>query len=279
MAPTWYFGPDWDMRPLACPQPDVDITTETYGGTFQGLSGARTRTYTGSRQRFVLTLTFLEPDEFEWLEYLNARTVPGPFRLLSPFKKNLLSRQASLVTPVPGFDIAANGFSVNAGVLTRVRAWPTGVAKPGLVAAQWVLNGFGRFDQRTRLPVKTGQPMTLSVYAKGTTAGTANLLFDWFDITGTQISTDTSAALTVPVSWTRLAYTATPPAGAVSVRPAMRGTGGATAQLAAAQVEFGSAATDWELGGGAPAVLLDQLSDTTSPRFPYVNTTLNLLEA
>jgi hypothetical protein len=36
--------------------------------------------------------------------------------------------------------------------------------------------------------------------------------------------------------------------------------------------------TSWDLGGGAPAVLIDQLP-STSPRYPLMDCTITLLEA
>src|SRR5690606_39453918 len=56
---------------------------------------------TGHRDEYELEFRFLDRDEFEWVELLHTRMVPGPHLMINPLKKNRLSWQASklIVTP------------------------------------------------------------------------------------------------------------------------------------------------------------------------------------
>lgn len=278
-SPIWYLGPDWDMRPLVCPEPDLDITVEQFGGVFQGLSGARTKTYTGAKQRFNMQLRFLEPAEFEFLEALNVRAIPGPFRLRSPLGKNLLSAHGSLLRPVPGFYTTGQGIAVQGGTLTKVMDWPTAAPALGAVAAKWTPgSNYARIDSRHMFPVTPGQQVTMSVYWKGDSAVNAWIVADWYDKFGVQLTSVNTGNLPVTTSWVRQSYTVTPPAGAYTARMAFWSASATPVYLAAAQAEYGASATTWELGGSAPRVILSSL-ETTSPRYPYVHATLSLLEA
>lgn len=279
-SPIWYFGPDWDMRALVCPEPNIDITVERYGGVFQGLSGARTMDVTGHRQRYSFRFEFLTPEEYTWLQSLHYRSIQGPFRLLSPLGKNLLSAKGSLLKPTTGFATAGQGLAPGGGTLTRVLDWPSAAPALGDSAARWIpVSNYARVDPRDMFPVTPGEPITLSVYAKGEVAGDAWVIADWYDKTRTELGPSTNTgALTVSTSWNRLTLTATPPAGAYTARMALWSDDTTAIRFAAAQAEYGSAATTWELGGSAPRVLFSSL-ETDSPRFPYVNTTLTILEA
>lgn len=279
-TPIWYFGPDWDMRPLVTPEPNIEMPVERYGGIFQGLSGARSMTVTGHKQRFTFQFRFLDQDEYAWLQALNLRAIPGPFRLLNPMAKNLLSAKGSLLKPVSGFNTSGQGVAVNGGVLGSTQEWPSLAPTLGNIAAKWTpLSGFARVDARHMFPVTPGEPVTISVYARGDVAGDAWLILDWYDKALNQISSVNHGSMAIGTSYTRLTLTGAPPAGAYTARMAVWSDETTPIYLAAAQAEYGGAATDWELGGAAPRVLMDQLSETTSPRFPYTHTTLSLLEA
>lgn len=280
-TPIWQFGPDWDMRPLVCPEPNIEMPHERFGGVFQGLSGARTMDVTGHKQRFTFQFDYLDQADMSWLQALHLRAIRGPFRLLNPMRRNLLSPSGSLLKVVPGFATAGQGLSVSGGTLSFISDWPSAAPPLGYVAAKWVNNGtaYARIDSRHMFPVKPGQQVTASVYAKGvTSADDAWLILDWYDKNRDQISSVNGGLTVIGSSFTRMTFTATPPTGAYTARMALW-TGETTpVYLAAAQAEYGATATEWEPGGAAPRVLLDAL-DVKSPRFPYVNTTLSLLEA
>jgi len=132
-----------------------------------------------------------------------------------------------------------------------------------------------------QLPVTAGQPITGPYWVKSSVVNNISGGFDWFDINGVQVGASLAVVTPTATTWTRRTFTITPPAGAVTARTIIVNVNdaflGAEIQFAAAQVEKGSVATDWEPGGGAPRVLIDQLV-TKSPRFPYRTATLTLLE-
>lgn len=279
--PIWYFGPDWDMRPLVCPEKDITMPVVRYGGIFQGLSGARTVRVTGHKQEFKFDLRYLDPDEYKWLEACHLRAIPGPFRLINPMKKNLLSYNGSMLKIFSGFDTSGQGIVINGGSITAAVDWPSIAPALGNISANWNPGGghYARIDSKHMFPVTPGVPVTISVYTKGTApSDDAWLLFDWYDKKLASISTISTGAVVIGNTWQRFSFTRTPPAGAYTARMGLYSSESTSIYLAAAQAEVGSTATTWEMGGAAPRVVLDSL-DMQSPRYPYLNTTLSLLEA
>lgn len=278
-SPIWYLGPAGNLRPLVCPEVDIDISTDRYGGVFQGLSGARSMDVTGFKQRFTFEFKWLEPADFTWLEALHLRLIPGPFRLLNPLKKNRLTPESSAAKWGGG---TAQGVYISTGVLSQVWDWPSSV-DPGVGTSSKWTNRTGttstlRFDQRRKTTVIAGETITTSVWLKASTAFSPNILIDWWDRT-TQLSSTTAVPLPVTTSWQRFSITATVPAGAQRAQLAMY-TANTSSDLyiAAAQFEGAAAPTAWEMGGAAPVVFVDQMPVTT-PRFPFRNATVTLLEA
>jgi hypothetical protein len=284
--PIWYLGPDYDLQPLVCPEPDFDVTPVRYGGVFQGLSGARSVTHTGVRMQWTMELDFLDPDEYLRLEALLYRRIPGPYRLISPFKTNMMSPDGSMFKPTFGIDTGLTGMAIYQGSLRQVRDWPAAAGVSGGLSTGWLMattsGNYARMDQQHRLPVKAGEVITGSVYIKCATAGTMVLGFDWFDKNGVQLSGTPSTTMTLTSSWVRWSVVSTPPANAVTARMFLinpsSGLLGAEVFVAAGQAEKGGVATAWGPGGGAPRVIVDQLP-TKTPRFPYKSATLVLLEA
>lgn len=279
MAPTWYLGPTGDLRALVCPEVDIDISVQRYGGIHQGLSGARALDVTGHRQKFEFAFNWLSDDEYAWLEALHLRQIRGPYRLLNPLKVNRLTPESSFGFVGGG---TAQGAMTTGGVVTQVYDWPSGVGVGTGMATKWTNRPAGtpvfRFDDARRTTVIVGEQVTASVYLKASTSMTINLIIDWWNRTSQTTST-TVVPASVTTSWTRFSVTGTVPAGTHTARFAGY-TSNAVPDIywAAAQFEKGASATAWDIGGGSPVVLLDQLS-TISHRYPLYNTTLTLLEA
>jgi hypothetical protein len=284
--PIWYLGPDWDLQPLVCPERDFDMTPVRYGGMFQGLSGARTVSNTGHKYQYTMDLNYLTPEEYGRLEALFFRRIPGPYRLISPMKKNRLSPDASIFKTMGAVHLAHTGFSVYTGTTKVSNDWPTEAGTEGGKSLAWFISlgfgNYGRFDSLYRTPVTPGQPVTMSMWAKCAVAGTLEFRFDWFNKSGTQVGNTTTGSVSVTSAWGRKIYTATPPADVYTARVAVlhpsESMVGSELFLAAAQVEIGASATPWSPGGGAPRVVLDQMP-VKSPRFPYTTATINILEA
>jgi hypothetical protein len=277
MSPTWYLGPAGDLRALTCPEPNISTDVVRYGGIHQGLSGARVVDVTGHRAEYQFQYTYMEPEEWAWLNALHLRHIPGPYRLLDPMKRNRLTPESSSARLGGG---TAHGLTLYGGIASRVWDWPN-AAGIGAQSTQWsnrVGTSVVSFDEPVKTTVLSGEAITASVWMKAAANVEAGLYFEWYDkSTLTDISDDTFVPVTT--EWTRFSASQLIPAntnGAVFNVWLTDIT--ADVYIAAAQVETGDTATEWELGGGAPVVLLDQLA-TSSPQFPLTNCTLTLLEA
>lgn len=277
---TWYLGPLGDLRALTCPEPDIKDTIVRFGGVHQGLSGARTVDVTGHRSELEFEWKYMEKAEWKWLQALHTRHIPGPFRLIKPTGVNRLSLAASSCKAVP----STQGLGVYTTVNTVERAvdWPA-EADPGydcLRVTVFSTSQVIRWDYSTQTPIFPGETVTGSFYGKGEAAGqTFNLTMDYYDRTGTQTGSAPWQSKTLTTGWQRFSITATPPAGTAAVVMAVVTAAYVTPmRFAAAQLETGSTPTEWEQGGYAPTVHIDQL-DTSSPQFPLTDATLTLLEA
>lgn len=283
---TWYLGPRGQLRALTCPDGDVDIEEVRYGGVHQGLSGARTLDVTGYKSEYRFNYTFLTQSEFSWLEALWLGQVRGPYALINPLKKNRLSvnatRLAASTAPRSNVLISA----IYYGML-NIPGSPVPLNDRTLWISGWDTSGtpLVRFDTRHRTPVLPLETITCSVYAaiSGTATGTVNgaLELKYFDSTGVQVSTTQSVTIGLTDTWERFSITRTVPAGTASVEFAVRG-GNSTPQeqhfLMAPQVEAGGSVTDWEPGGGAPNMIIEDMP-SPSPRYPMRNATVKLVEA
>jgi hypothetical protein len=277
MAGEWYIGPPGDLKQLVCPEINLSVTDVRYGGVHQGLSGARIMDVTGIRQDIALSFTFLDEADYRWLEALQTRHIPGPHRLISPLKRNRLTIQASSVNPTASI---RPGVKLSAGTWAWVNDWPT-AAGYGMRSIEWsgrTASSTLKFDSIQGTPLFPLEQFTGSVYIKGSSAVSASLTVDYYDRYGTFLSSATPESVSVTTSWARYTITRTAPTNAATAVLGVIAVPTTTMRLAAAQFESGSSATAWDLGGGAPMVLVDQLP-ATSPRFPLMNATVTLLEA
>lgn len=280
-AATWYMGPSYDMRALPTPEVDMPLSYDRYGGVFQGLSGARTMDVTGHRSTYQLDFRYLTKSEWDFLQAMNMRHLPGPHYIINPLSKNRLSPQASMcqyrgTTDGPGV------YSVDA-----VPQWQDGVFPAGITgfrslrAVVWTAtttNGFA-FDRGILNPILNGEQITCSVYAKADTATTGIMLIHRWDKFGALILPElTATTVSMTTSWQRFSVTHTLTSDVCSVTfEFLADTDDYPVNLAAAQMETGATATAWEIGGGSARVLVDQLS-TSSHRYPLQDASLTLLE-
>lgn len=276
-SPIWYLGPSGDLRALECPEVDIDMPMERYGGVFQALSGARTVDTTGYRQRFDFLFNYMDEGEYKWLEAMHTRLIPGPLRLLNPFKKNRLSPESAAARWGGG---TAPGLQVTSGNTALSWDWPSGAGSVGAVSTLWtdrLSNAVFRADLLRRTTVIVGETITASIYMKAEAATTYNLVVDWYNRTSQTTSTSIVTA-NLTTSWQRFSVTSVVPAGTHSA--VFAGYSSNTTNdvwLGPVQFEAAASATSWDLGGGAPVVSIDQLP-TKSPRYPLRNAELILLE-
>lgn len=275
--PIWYLGAPGDMRELFAPEMDIDITEERYGGVFQGLSGARSVDVTGFRQRLTFDMKWVDPAEYVWYEALYRRLIPGTLRLINPLKKNRLSQESSM-GQWGGY--TTNGLSLTSGSMTRLWDWPSTAPPIALSTNRWgarVSGAVFRTDETKRIPVIAGETITASVWLKSTVAHSVTLAIDWADRLGAGTAASTTSVVSVTTAWQRFALTAAVPAGTHLVTFAGYSFTTNNLDVGPLQLESGASATSWEMGGGAPSVVIDQMPVTT-PRYPLRNVTMVLLE-
>lgn len=274
---SWYLGPLGNLRELDTPEVSMTITDVRYGGVHQALSGARTMDTTGVKQDLALTFRLLTESDYRWLQALQTRHIPGPHRLINPLRKNRMSEYGASCNATsssrPGLRFSGgdwewqNDWPSAAGYGTRSLRW---IARTASTIAAW--------DPDMHNPIFPLEQITGSVYVKGDSAISALLRFDYYDKDNVFLSSSTTEAAAVTTSWDRYAITRTAPVNACAARLVLSAVATTTMNLAAAQVESGASATAWDQGGGAPAVLVDQLP-STSPRYPLMDCTITLLEA
>lgn len=278
---TWYLGPLGDMRPLIVPEPDIEINEVRYGGTHQSLSGSRTMDITGYRAEYTFQIRSLDPQEFAWLEALHTRLVPGPFYLLNPLKKNRLTTQASAMRPT---NYSNSGVRFDSP-FTVSRDWPDDLVVPGrsIAVQNWTGDLTVTFDPAKPIPLLPDETLTAHVWMKADDEFPDALIrIAWYDEDLVFIE-NTEVPVSISTTWSRHWFTYhEPPTGAASgTFEIVLGTRVLNNKIyiAAPMLEAGVTwPSDWELGGGAPLVLLDQLP-TVSQRFPLRHVTLTLLEA
>lgn len=279
---TWYLGPLGDLRPLVCPEPNIRMSVVRYGGVHQGLSGARTMDVTGHRQDFEFVFEYLEEDEYAWLEALHTRLVPGPHKLINPMRRNRLSLRSSNCLVAQGRQ--RDGLQIPSRVtVERVPDFPAGYLGRSVRLSDWDEDyGYFRLDRYKPVPIMPGETLTVSMHLKTETSGAVGQIHtEWYNADGELFTTTSHGEYALSESWDRhVRANIQPPQGAVGVVASfvLNNTPVIPVYVAMPQVEVGSSATDWQIGGGAVEVLVDQL-ETDSPRFPVYNTTLTLLEA
>lgn len=266
----WYLGPLGELRALPVPEPELEVTTVRYGGTHQALSGARIQDTTGLRNDYKFEFKWLDQDEYFWLEALHTGHVPGPYRLIDPLKKNRFNlRSTSMIRGVGMQD-----------VLSYDRQWPAQVDIPGrsYVLSGWETSSYTlTFEDKTGTAVFPNEQVTASLYARCNSTHSGTLLMQMCDVDLNVIDTQ-SVPIAINSSWQRFSITRSVPAECTAVKfRLLLGTANTAVYLAAPQFESGPLATTWEPGGGAPVVVMNELT-TASPRFPYRDVSLTLLE-
>lgn len=266
----WYLGPLGELRALPVPEPGLEVTTVRYGGTHQALSGARIQDTTGRRNEYKFEFTYMDQEEYYWLEAMHTGHIPGPYRLIDPLKKNRFNMRSTAMVRVAGME----------DVLTYDRSWPSQVPIPG---RSYVLSGWDTssytlaFEDKTGTAVFPNEQVTASIYARCNSAHSATLVMQMCNADLQVIETQ-SIPINITTDWQRFAMTRTVPTDCAAVKfRLLLGSANTAVYLAASQFESGPIATEWEPGGGAPVVVIDSLV-TASPRYPLRDASLSLLE-
>lgn len=281
---TWYLGPLGDLRPLMTPSVDIINTQERFGGIHQALSGARVMDTMGYRATYDMSWNYMSESDYAWLNALYLRQIPGPHRLINPMKKNLMSHQASTLTT--GYNKQL-GITISS-ILQREFAfdYPTdpsaGFGNRSMLITSntsGVSSGVIRFDAEMWNTRPIGETVTASVWMKAAAPINVTIIVDYCDAFLVANGSSGNVVCAVTTSWQKFTITVTPASTVAGVRlAALFSPGANNVKVAAPQVELGATASAFELGGGSPSVILDQMT-SSSPRFPLSDISLSILEA
>lgn len=269
---TFYLGRPGSLVALPHPGRGIDPTLSIPLTARQTISGGRTvdRAPAG-RRTYELTWASLSPDQHSIVEefYVGAKGF-GPFALIDPWRRNLLTANQSAATSVYN---TTDGFTVLTGtetltsVTTPVERGPRALAwsLPATVTGG-VLTAGSPNPTWPGIPVVVGRSYRYQVRVRG--GGTDPIVdlvaaLRWLDAAGANLSLDSgSTATTSSGAWATASVTATCPAGGVYVLPrvvvnAATVTATATIYVDKPQLSMPTTAdpgTSWALGTGVPAV-------------------------
>lgn len=259
-------GPVGRMRnlPMVPVDAQFDMSLTRIGGEHVALTGALTLDTVGHKRTWGLSFRCLDADEIDFMRALYLRTVSGALRLIDPRERNRLSKAGS---SGGSYQRTTAAHTTTAGTLSVVQ--PTDYPEPYVdrvdsavalaVPATTVTTLRINSATHDRVPVVPGEPVTVSVLAKGTLG--AQVGVQPYDITGAALSTSLASSVTLSTTWQRLTHTWTPGATAVSASLILQCASGAarTVTIGPAQYEPGSVLNDWVLGLGVPVVAIGDM--------------------
>ena len=306
--PQYYFGLPGDL--IALPRPTRGMpTTPRRGRTAHSLIGGGTATTVRARTRSGWTLAWPWLDEATAqavLDYTEGIFGEGPFRFVDPMWRNVLPANASVVGRMSGDPKIGSGPSWRPGggdllVLdpaatvgpnrtSGVMRWTGAAANDYLVLGkrdEATSTGLPIFDGPNEIPMVPGESVAWSFYCRLASGTSATLAARGMGLTaaGAAASSTDGTGVVLSASWQRavlVAGTGTLGATAAYMRPMIRCTaasGSPVIQIAAPQVEYGPAATDWLSGSGSPRVLIVDDPEITMEQQGYRTPKLVIREA
>lgn len=209
------------------------------------------------------------------LAYDQGHMGPGPFAFLDPGQRNMLTvNQAaatSLSNDTSNFTIAGSGQSIASSTTLvlgtpRSLAWTFNASSPASAASVLTLDS--PYAGWPGIPV-TSRALCFSCQLRGGGSDAiANFrgALDWYDVSGTLLSTSTGSAVTTSSgAWTQAFVTATAPGSAAFVRCKVQYVTGETfggiVYLAQFQLEEGSTPGTWRPGTGVRPVTVVGYND------------------
>lgn len=273
-----YFGRPGAVQEIWCPFTGVGSPRQRATTTFLTASGgARVQRTRGGNRTYTLDYGGLGDRAFRYLEAFDAgHQGPGPFVLLDPARRNLLSVNQSSGTSDSN---TADGFAFSGGSgqafsssplngqgLPRSMLWTSTATAPS-VAQMRLANPSPEWPG---WPV-IGRPYSFGFWVTGGGSDAAvdfTPSFDWLDAAGALISTTTGPTFTTSTTPQLVKIeNANPPSTAVWCQPYMPATGatissGTLLYFAKGQLNEGSTLDkDWSPGTGLLPVQLVSLGD------------------
>lgn len=273
---AFWLGPVGQLRELTAPGSGIPRSSTRIGGTHTSVDGTPTVDTLGFKGAWEFAFDWRYRTELRRLRALHHRAVDAQLRLIDPMVPNRLSLGVSTCGATPArrqLPLTGDGAVLRAadtapdliGLCSGSIAW-TPPADGGLLTERTPLRS---------AVVLPGETIALSTYVRSTRVVQVQIVvFDAADMpTATVTGSSTSSG-----EWVRLAATHTAGTGdayAVAQLSAAAGTG--TVNTTGWQLEAAPDATEWDLGGGSPLVVIDQLTKT-SPYYPMTDAGLTLLE-
>lgn len=263
MTEPFRIGPLGGFVDLPGVQTDKTVSAAVvrHGGTHTSLNGGATVDTLGRKRTFGFEWEYLLAPEAAILDRLTWGQMPGPLRLLDPELRNRLSASAS------DFEVTGGGSATTIAITDPPAgvgvAYATSWARPTTAAA--TLQGPSALAERA--PILAGETGWVSVYVRSlTTSTTIRAGFIRHDNSGGSASTEGSnISLPSGAAWLRISLAWSHSGSYVSLVPQVTtpaAAAAATIQVTGWQVEQGPTVTDWQIGGGAPAVVVSNSSAT-----------------
>lgn len=266
---TIYFGTPGGLASL--PQPRGGVRAPRLRPTYSfatGGGGTRVSKVVGGRRQYALNWESLDLDTFSTLlEYDQGHRGSGPFALLDPGQRNMLTVNQSAATSetndADNFTVSGSGYTLTSESATYRR----GPRSLKVTAAFGAQAGTVTLDAPSTtwygVPVVASRALVFSYYARGGGADAVVTLtpqLTWYSAAGATLSTTSGTpTATTSADWAQMYATATPPASAAYVQPSVitsAGTvsAGAVIYLDQLQLEEGSTPGTWRPGTGVMPV-------------------------
>lgn len=260
-----YFGRPGSLVSLPHPRGGVRATRDRPTTVFRtGAGGARVSRMVTGRRQYTINWDALTRDTYSTLEAFDqGHQGPGPFALLDPGRRNMLTANQSAATSVTNdsdnFTVSGSGYTASSDS-TLYRRGPRSLKISAAYASQ---SGTVTLDSPTAewygVPVVSSRSLVFSYYARGAGSDPVVTLtprLAWYSTAGVNLSTSSGTpTATTSASWTQMSVAATPPASAAYVLASIAVSGGTLSASAALyfdelQLEEGSSAGTWYPGTG-----------------------------
>lgn len=278
MSGVFYLGRVGRLIALTELGANIPRPAKRIGGTHTALDGTTTMDTFGHKRSWEFTFDWRYRSEMRLLRALHHRSIGGQLRLIDPMLSNRLSIAVSTCGATPARRILPLS---GADLVARNTDGPTGLVDVLDGCIEWTPPAAGgTLTERSTVHsavLLPGEQVTLSGYVKSVTGRSVQLQLRVYNSAGTQTALVQSSA-TTSASWTRLQVTRTVGStDAYGVAELSTPSGSGAIRTTGWQLEEGSSPTDWEVGGGSPLVLIDQMPES-SPYYPMTDAGLTLLE-
>lgn len=233
VSTQFYVGPIGGLLALPDVQGDVDAPLERIGGSSRSLMGRQWRDTLGFQRSWSWSWDTLLPEQVVAVEALAYGIVPGPLRLLDPYRSNRLTEQVasggSVTRSARGFAVTVGGIQYRAvrliapNVTTLVpwrllrgcQEWMRPTAGDGVL----YLPG-NTLDGTWRLPVVEGERLRFSAWLAGQSGVAPRLGWVEYDRAGVATAYQTPTGLPLnSTTWQQGTTEFIPAAGTVAVSP------------------------------------------------------------